>query len=343
MRRRVGLAAGVGLSLVACFFLIKGSARGTSIPTSAPVATHPEVSISPLPDIWQVEQSAEFDTYSNGLRIDNRFAVANHARSYLAFPVDKPDEAGSRRDQPVGIVFHTTESQQAPFEARQNGALKRIGESLVEYVRRQQSYNFLIDRFGRVFRIVRETDAANHAGYSIWADEEWLYLNLNESFLGVSFEAHTEPGQITASVSTAQVRSAAMLTEMLRWRYSIPAANCVTHAQVSVNPDNMRVGYHTDWASSFPFERLGLPDNYSRALPAILEFGFSADSTFLHTGGTRLHAGVELAEEQLQLRAEAGKWSVPALRKALERRYRSRLAQTRRGGAGEAEAKPAGN
>jgi hypothetical protein len=56
--------------------------------------------------------------------------------------------------------------------------------------------------------------------------------------------------------------------------YRTPAANCVTHAQLSVNPDNMRVGYRTNWASSFPFARLSLPDNYTRPLPAIVTLGF---------------------------------------------------------------------
>ena len=40
---------------------------------------------------------------------------------------------------------------------------------------------------------------------------------------------------------------------MLRAKYRIPESNCVTHAQVSVNPDNMLVGYHTDWSGNFPF------------------------------------------------------------------------------------------
>jgi hypothetical protein len=59
-----------------------------------------------------------------------------------------------------------------------------------------------------------------------------------------------------AEASPAQVRAAAMLVEMLRARYRISAVNCVTHAQVSLNPSNMRVGYHMDWASKFPFEQL---------------------------------------------------------------------------------------
>ena len=79
----------------------------------------------------------------------------------------------SKRSEPVGIVFHSTESQQAPFEAGHNETLKKIGESLLDYLRRRRSYHFLIDRFGRVYSLVAETDAANHAGYSVWADEQW--------------------------------------------------------------------------------------------------------------------------------------------------------------------------
>ena len=104
---------------------------------------------------------------------------------------------------------------------------------------------------------------------------------------------------------------------------------CVTHAQVSVNPDNMRVGYHTDWASSFPFAQLGLPDNYARPLPAMVTFGFEYDETFAARAGTRLFTGVELAEQELA-REAAGR-PVAELRKALRKRYRARLAEAMRG------------
>ena len=43
----------------------------------------------------------------------------------------------------MGIVFHTTESRQAPFEAQQNRLLKRLGGSFLEYVQRKPAYNFL--------------------------------------------------------------------------------------------------------------------------------------------------------------------------------------------------------
>src|SRR5579864_4326090 len=309
------------------FFLMRTNSRVENSPAPARrIERSSPQGAERLPEVWLVDKSGNSEVYSNGLRIDSRFAVLNHARSYRAFPADgAPNEV--RGSEPVGIVFHTTESRQAPFEARQNGVLKRIGESLLEYVQRKRAYNFLIDRFGRVYRIVAETDAANHAGYSVWSDGKWLYVNLNESFLGVSFEAETQPGQLEAAVSEAQLRAAAMLTEMLRRRYGIAAENCVTHAQVSVNPSNMRVGFHTDWASSFPFERLGLPDNYARALPALWAFGFEYDPAFLHTAGARMAASVDQAEESLQRSAAAAGLSVGAWRKMLQKRYRERLAE----------------
>ncbi|PWU02275.1 MAG: hypothetical protein C5B51_21145 [Terriglobia bacterium] len=282
--------------------------------------------LKPSPEVWLVEKKGDEEVYSNGLRIDNRLAVSNHLRSYRVFPANGkgPPVHGT---QPIGIVFHTTESRQAPFEAEQNGLLKKIGESLLEYVQRKQAYNFLVDRFGRVYRIVTESDAANHAGHSVWSDGKWLYLNLNESFLGVSVEAQTDPGQVDDRMSMAQLRATTMLTEMLRSRYAIEAENCVTHAQVSVNPSNMRVGYHTDWASGFPFESIGLPDNYARPLPALAAFGFESDAAFLQAAGARLALSVKLAEDRLQQQAIARGLSLRGYRKLLQDRYRERLSE----------------
>src|SRR5262249_38690495 len=142
---------------------------------------------SPAPAVWLVDKSAESETFSNGLRVDTRSESSTHPRAYLAFPADRPDEnARVHRTPPPGIVFHTTESRQLPFEANANHALKQVGESLIDFVRRRHAYNYLIDRFGRVYRIVPENEVAEHAGYSVWSDHDWLYVNLNASFLGVS-------------------------------------------------------------------------------------------------------------------------------------------------------------
>jgi len=318
-----------------------GSVRPVSVPApllhSGVRPPGPSPVAGGVAEVWQVEKSAGSETYSNGLRIDNRLAVSNHPRAYLAYPLDHPDAAAVRRSEPAGIVFHTTESRLAPFEPDQNPVLKKIGESLLEYVRRKRAYHFLIDRFGRVYRIVAESDAANHAGNSVWADSQWLYVNLNQSFLGVSVETRTQPGQVVAEMSPAQLRAAAMLTEMLRSRYHLAAANCVTHAQVSVNPSNRQVGYHTDWASSFPFAQMGLPDNYARPLPALWAFGFEYNPEFLHWAGDRIGAGVQLADERLTESAAAAGLSASNYRKALQKRYRRQLEEVRRANAAEDE------
>jgi hypothetical protein len=327
--RRIPLLGYVVAPLVllpVTILLIRTTSQARPVPYPKPPAAMVEKRAA---EVWLVEQGGSSETYSNGLRIDNRFTVSNHPRSYLAFPLG----GGSARPAtvPVGIVFHTTESLQAPFEPEQNRVLKRIGESLVEYVRRRRAYNFLIDRFGRVYRIVRETDAANHAGYSVWADEHWFYVNLNESFLGVSFEAETAPGAAENRMTEAQVRAAAMLVEMLRSRYHIAAANCVTHGQVSVNPSNMMAGYHIDWASGFPFESIGLRDNYSQPLPAIWAFGFEADTAFLRNAGPRLAASAAMAEQSLAETAHIAGLSLRSYRKVLRKQYKDRLAELRRG------------
>ena len=325
---------------ISALWLLKGAA-GAPAPRRAPPASN---RVSPLParaasEVWLVDRSAESEVYSNGLRIDCRFAISTRRREYLAFPRDARDRgSGVWRSEPAGIVFHTTESRLAPFDPSENSVLKRLGQSLLEYVRSKRAYHYLIDRFGRVYRVVPESDAANHAGYSVWADGRWLYLNLNESFLGVSFESQTLPGQTVGQFSPAQERSGVMLVEMLRSRYRIAPENCVTHAQVSVNPRNMRVGYHTDWASGFPFERFGLPDNYRLEPPALWAFGFESDSSYLDTAGDRIYPAIAAAEERLRHRADEAGVKVAVYRRSLQRRYREWLQEVRRSVGREEEA-----
>jgi len=310
---------------------LAATARTPSAPESATVA------VERMPQVWRVEATAAFETWSNGLRIDNRFSVATRPRSYLAFSSTRPDDIrGERGSVPAGIVFHTTESYQAPFGPEQNATLERAGESMLAWVKLKRAYNFVIDRFGRVYRVVREGDVASHAGFSVWSDAERVYLDLNESFLAVSLETRTLPGQTEATVNPAQIRSAAMLTEMLRARYGIPAGNCVTHAQVSVNPSDLRIGYHLDWASSFPFEQVGLPDNYALPLPAVSLFGLEYDTAFARHAGARLLLEAQLADRDLRDHAASAGLRLAAYRAILQRRYRNHLAVVHHG-AGRAE------
>ena len=276
----------------------------------------------PAGKVWQVDRSESLETYSNGLRIDLTFRVANHARgSYPVFPLSGGSAPVRFSTIPAGIVYHTTESQVAPFDEEQNQRLKKLGRNLLEVIRQNRSYHYIIDRFGRVYRVVEESDIANHSGNSVWADPGGVYVNLNSSFLAVAFEAQTGA---TEEVTAAQVSAARMLTEMLRSRYSIAAANCVTHAQVSVNPDNMHIGAHTDWASAFPFAALGLPDNYAAPLASLSAFGFEYDSAFLKVIG-QPWKGLTSAESQVGAEAVAEGLPLARYRGILQHRYKDIL------------------
>lgn len=281
---------------------------------------------SEAPDIWPVEQNREYDLYSNGLRVENTLEVANEPRVYTPLRRDTL-EPGPQRTQPAGIVFHTTESDLAPFEAGQKPRLKRIGREVLLYVRNKRAYHFVIDRFGRAHRIVSESDSANHAGHSIWADERWAYLDLNSSFIGVAFEGQSGAGE--APITPAQIRTARALAEMLRSRYRLAAENCVTHAQVSINPSNWRIGWHTDWAGRFPFRDAGLPDNYAIPNPSLCRFGFEYDPEYETLSGAEMRQSLAAADEQIRREAAARGLAVRQYRSLLQQDYRKAQASLR--------------
>lgn len=287
----------------ASLILAASTAVAPTLPSrEAPAGSRPE-------KVWMVELRGDRETYSNGLQVELAYTTANVPRE----------------GAPAGIVYHTTESQLADFDEASNRRLKLLGRGLLRYVQEERSYHYLIDRFGRVHRIVREEDAAFHAGHSIWADDTRAYLRLNHEFFGVSIETQTRPGDERPEVSPAQTHAVRVLTEMLRARYGIDARNCVTHAQVSVNPSNFRVGWHTDWAGNFPFAAVGLPDNYLRPLPAIAKFGFGYDPAFFAATGAAMWRGVVAAEDELRFRASQEGVSVAELRQRLRQHYREQL------------------
>ncbi len=290
---------------------------------------------APAPEVWLVEENEGVELYSNGLRVETALAVPGAPRSYRVWDPETLRPAGWR-SEPAGIVYHTTESHIAPFTAEQNRRLRRVGRWMLEYARANRSYHFVIDRFGRVHRLVRESDVAYHAGSSIWADERSLYLNLNTSFLGVAFESETPDPARGATLTTPQTHAGRVLTEMLRSKYRIPAANCITHAQVSVAPGAMWAGNHLDWSAGFPFEALGLSNNYEIPLPAVAIFGFRFDREFQKATAGALGRGLALGEEIFRRRASAQHLPPADFRAALRRRYRELIqARATATGAGE--------
>jgi len=303
-------------------------------PTPQDPARPAALAPAPAPEVWMVESDADGELYSNGLRVQNDFMEHNKPRRYPFLPAGPgtdPQAALARPDwrtAPAGIVFHTTVSSTSPMLERQNNQLLRShGEQLLRYIARERLYNFVIDRFGRVYRIVPEDEYAYHAGFSLWSDGAGLYVNLNESFLGVAFETRPEALEIgvgpEASVTAAQIDSARLLTRMLRKRYGIDERNCVTHEMVSLNPDRELVAYHTDWAGRFPFEAVGLPDNYATPIPAVSDWGFRYDGSLQTLLGGSVWPGLRSAQKAFRQEAAARGRAVEGHRRAVLRDYQA--------------------
>ena len=302
----------------------------------APPAVYPAARVGAPPEkVWQVESAPQGELWSNGLRILTSYRVSTEKRLYLTFPRDD-GEPGFVQDRPAGIVYHTSESDIAPFEPGQTSSILRNTRGLLRWLRKHGNYHYLIDRFGRIYRLVEESDVAFHAGKSIWADEDNYYLDLNDSFLGVCFESAWKPKANQAELLTpAQIQAAMNLTDMLRAQYGISDANSVPHGLISVNPRKMLIGHHLDWAHGFPFAALGLSDKYEVPLPSIVGFGFGYDDHMVESMKGELWPGVKHAERDLRMRARKKGVSSAMLKLELRRvyrRYQHTLEQAKKNG-----------
>ncbi|MEW6730331.1 MAG: peptidoglycan recognition family protein [Acidobacteriota bacterium] len=293
----------------------------------------PEVEGFPANKIWLVERAKEYEQYSNGTRILTEYEVASEPRSFYTLRRKPPKQSTTLPFQPqyssyypelsskpIGILYHVTQSDLSPFSPRFNQQLKGNTEQLLRYVRQEKLYNYLIDRFGRIYRVVSDDHYANHSGNSIWGDQQAVYINLNHSFLGVAFE-----GKWSADVrfnpddiNEAQLYAGKMLTEVLRSKYGIADINCVPHGLVSINPTDYLIGFHLDWAKGFPFALLGLKDKYLQPPPSIVEFGFKYDRAFINAIGGEPWPGIELAEARLRARAADLNLGLDTLRRNLQ-------------------------
>ncbi len=305
------------LLVLAGFLALSPAARLPADPPALP-APAPLPTPGPIPQApFVVERGPESEHYSNGLEVRFGYEASSKPRSYRTYRRDtfEPSLAESR---PAGIVFHTTESLIAPLEPARVDALARTRNGLLDYVRHDRLYNFVIDRFGQAFRVVPEDQTANHAGNSVWADSSRVFIDLNDSFLGVAFEM--KAGE---SATPAQINAGRLLTQMLRGAYNISDANCVTHAQVSVNPGNLRLGYHTDWGGGFPFSEFGLVSGYQTPIAAVEVFGFVYDEQLLAAIGGSPWKGLLAAEQQILINAAAHGSLGPRYRTTLQQQYRT--------------------
>jgi hypothetical protein len=224
----------------------------------------------------------------------------------------------------IGILYHTTESELVDFKSDNNDDLLRHTQGLLGWVQKKKSYNYVIDRIGQIHRVIRDDHAADHAGHSIWNDDQHTYVSLNESFLGVAFETKGE------SLTEAQVVAGRQLTAILRSKYNIPDVNCTTHGLVSFSPNNMVIGYHHDWAHNFPFEAMGISDKYAVPPTHVSMYGCGWEEEIVAKMGGSLWAGVPLAETEFEQRAARFDLRPDALRKRMKERYSEQLDMTRK-------------
>ena len=278
----------------------------------------PDVSGLTPSAIWLADQGPGWEVYSNGLRIETTFAVAGEPRRYRVH--DRTEGLQTTvHTRPVGILFHTSESDLWPMEADYGAQLRQSSAGLLRYVRRTHAYNYLVDRFGRVYRVVDDETRATHAGHAIWARGDDVYLDLNNAFLGVSFESRWEGGH-ALPITQAQLVAGRNLTNYLRQRFAIAPDMCVTHGLASVSPRRHLIGYHLDWARGFPFAAFGLPDLYAQPPPSVTLFGFNYDQNFARAVG-ELWPGLVAAQNSVAAEAGARAISIEALRQERQAIY----------------------
>ncbi len=292
--------------------------------------------------IWLVEKTKEFEIYSNGLHVITTHTVESEPRRYYKFSKKSASLPGKEKktDKIAGILYHASESDLFPLRPEMDSSLKRTSMALIKYCKRTKCYNYFIDRFGRVYRIVKDGHAADHAGNGVWMDNKSYYLNISHAFIGICFEGKgfdkVEDPETTRklevkstnilkvrspSINEMQLLSGMELTDWLRVQYQIPQRNCVTHGLTSVNPKKMLIGYHLDLSHGFPFNRFKLSNKYREPLPAITDFGFTYDDYFLAIFDGKPWPGIHLSDNLLAHNAKKTKLSFKKYRAQLNKKF----------------------
>lgn len=281
--------------------------------------------------VWFVKKEGNYELYSNGARILTDFETDNHPRNYYLYATDDPlkNLGLPIQHRIVGIVFHTTEGEMVDFRSDNNDDLLRHSHGMLSYIKNEKSYNYVIDRIGQIYRVVRDNQAANHAGNSLWNDDTYTYVGLNESFLGVAFETRAEAAA-GEQLTEAQQIAGRQLTAILRSTHNIEDANCTTHGLVSISQSNMLIGFHHDWAHNFPFETMGLSDKYPVPPTSVAEYGCSWEDEIVAKMGGHLWQGVTLAEAKFKSRAEKAQLKPEELRKRMKERYSEQMDMLRK-------------
>src|SRR6185503_17938075 len=121
------------------------------------VAALPSGSGLALDKVWLAEKDNGSEFYSNGARVLTEFETSGARRNFYRFDLEALADGSEKAEilsSPVGIVYHVSESDLLPFADRYNLSLKHQSRSLLEYAQLHRLYNYVIDRFGRTYRIV---------------------------------------------------------------------------------------------------------------------------------------------------------------------------------------------
>jgi N-acetylmuramoyl-L-alanine amidase len=274
-----------------------------------------------LEKVFFLEKKGNIERWSNRTKIRTEFETFNRPRRYHAIPRGSDAIGGQLRSDIAGIVYHTSESHIVPYDSDYNEDILRSSQGLINYIRSKKLYNYLIDRSGEIYRIVRDDQAANHSGHSIWADSRYTYVGLNDSFIGVCFESTVNAASPKEILTREQILSGKELTDVLRNKYNLDDANCTTHGLVSIKPERMLVAFHHDWVRDFPFADMGLSDKYKIPPPNIRDYGFTTDDEIMIKLNGKLWEGASIAEAEFRKRAESANIDPQLLRENMRDRY----------------------
>src|SRR5215813_2307999 len=328
----------VALMAIGCLYTFGAwSARGVnaylaskygrpSEPAPASSAMPSETVVVSKEKVWLFGKEGEYEKWSNGCNISTKYETENHPRAYFAIPRGSGTDGNQfseKSDQIVGILYHTPENYMYPFIPDNSKAIQQGSLGLIGLVRRDKKYNYLINRIGDIYRIVRDDQAAYHAGNSLWADAKNYYVILNESFIGVCFESKYDGATSLEQILTEpQINSGRRLTEVLRAKYNIDDANCTTHGLTAVAPAEMLIARHHDWVHFFPFEAMGLSNKYKVQPPTMTDYGFTYNDEILAKKlGGKLWEGAQMAVEEFNRRAARAHINPDNLRLKLRDRY----------------------
>src|SRR5215471_569705 len=130
---------------------------GQSVIAAAPSPTpNPNNELfSNLEKIFFVAKEDGYEKWSNNCNISTKYETDNHPRSYYTIPRGTETDGEQKTNKIVGIVYHTPENPQVMFNQDNAGAIQQGSRGLIEHVQKYKKYNYVIDRFGGIYRIVR--------------------------------------------------------------------------------------------------------------------------------------------------------------------------------------------